>query len=215
MRPLPFPWIARAAALPLLLALAGCSVLGGPRDPLTLYSPQQAAQADPSWPRVDWQLSIARPSAARLLDSPRIAVRPVPGELQVYRGSAWAQPPADMLEAGVLRVLEDSGKIAGVGRVATGMRSDYRLLMDVRRFEADYRGGPLPAATIEVSATLLDNSDQRIVARRTFERVEPATATDVATVANAFDQALASVSSEIAGWALLQGQGDASAQPRP
>ncbi len=214
MRPLPFPSIARAAALPLLLALAGCSVVGGQRDPVTLYSPQQSAQADPSWPRVDWQLAIARPSAARVVDSPRIGVRPVPGELQVYRGSAWAQPPTDMLEAGVLRVLEDSGKIAGVGRLASGMRSDYRLLMDVRRFEADYRGGTQPAATIEVSATLLDSRDQRIVARRTFERVQPAGATDVAAVANAFDQALASISSEIAGWTLSQGQGDSSTHPR-
>jgi cholesterol transport system auxiliary component len=214
MRPLPFPSIARAVALTLLLfAVAGCSVLGGTqRDPVTLYSPQQSAQADPSWPQVGWQLAIARPSAARLVDSPRIAVRPVPGELQVYRGSAWAQPPTDMLEAGVLRVLEDSGKIAGVGRLASGMRSDYRLLMDVRRFEADYRGGAQPAATIEVSATLLDSRDQRIVARRTFERVQPAGATDVASVAHAFDQALASISAEIAGWTLAQGQGDASAR---
>ena len=204
------------ALLPLLAALAGCSILGsGSRDPVTIYSPQARATADPAWPQVEWQLAISKPSATRLIDSPRIAVRPIPGELQVYRGSSWAQPPTDMLEASVLRVLEDSGRIAGVGRLATGMLSDYRLAMDVRRFEADYRGGGEPAATIEVSATLFDIRDQRIVARRTFERVQPAPATDVATVANAFDQALASISAEIAGWTLAQGQGDARPHPRP
>ena len=206
----------KAAPLFLLaFALAGCSVLGGgQRDPVTIYSPQTVAQPDPSWPQVDWQLAIARPTAQRLLDSPRIGVRPVPGELQVYRGAAWAQPATDMLEASVLRVLEDSGRIAGVARLASGLRSDYRLAMDVRRFEADYAGGPLPAATIEISATLLDSRDQRIVARRTFERAQPAGATDVASVAAAFDQALASISSEIAGWTLAQGQGDISTHPR-
>ena len=144
-----------------------------------------------------------------------MGVRPVPGELQVYRGSAWAQPPTDMLEAGVLRVLEDSGKIAGVGRLASGLRSDYRLMMDLRRFDADYRGGPEPAAIIEVSATLLDSRDQRIVARRTFQRAQPAGATNVASVAQAFDQALASISAEIAGWTLAQGQADVRTHPRP
>ena len=193
----------------LALALSGCSVLvGTQRDPVTLYAPQLAAQPDPSWPRADWQLAIAQPSGTRLVDGTRIGVRPVPGELQVYRGAAWAQPATDMIEAGVLHVLEESGKLAGVGRVATGLRADYRLLMDVRRFEADYAGGPMPAATIEVSATLLNHRDQRSVARHTFTRVQPAAATDVASVAAAFDQSLAAISADIAGWTLVQGQAD-------
>ncbi|WP_372015990.1 ABC-type transport auxiliary lipoprotein family protein [Pseudoxanthomonas sp. 10H] len=202
------------ASLALLFALGGCSLLGGgKREPVTIYSPQVAVQPDPSWPRADWQLSIAKPTAARLVDSPRIAVRPAPGELQVYRGSSWAQPPTDMIEASVLRVLEDSGKIAGVGRLATGMRSDYRLALDVRRFESDYRGGALPLATIEISATLLNNRDQRIVARQTFLREEPSPSTDVGTVTEAFGRALGSISVEIAGWALVNGQGDVQAHP--
>ena len=210
------PTLRALASLPLLVALGGCSLLGGgKREPVTIYSPQVAVQPDPSWPQAGWQLSIAKPTAARLVDSPRIAVRPAPGELQVYRGSSWAQPPTDMIEASVLRVLEDSGKIAGVGRLATGMRSDYRLALDVRRFESDYRGGTLPVATIEVSATLLNNRDQRIVARHTFLEEEQAAATDVGTVTEAFGRALGTISGEIAGWALVNGQGDVQAHPAP
>ena len=214
----PRPSVRTLARSTLLLALAlpvaGCAVLSGPqRDPVTLYAPQLIAQADPSWPRAEWQLAIAPPSGSGHVDGSRIGVRPVPGELQVYRGAAWAQPATDMVEASVLRVLEDSGKLAGVGRLATGLRADYRLLMDVRRFEADYRGGAVPEATIEISATLLDNSRQRSVARHTFTRAQPAAATDVASVAHAFDQALAAVSSDIAGWVLVQGQADRQGRP--
>lgn len=200
--------------LPLLAMLGGCSILGsGQRDPVTIYAPEFTAAADPAWLRMDAQLAIAKPSASRLVDSPRIAVRPIPGELQVYRGAAWAQPPTDMVEASVLRLLEDSGKIAGVGRLATGLRSDYRLALDVRRFESDYAGGPLPAATIEISALLLNNRDQRIVASRTFTRIQPVATTDVASVAAAFGQALSAVSTDIAGWVLEQGRNDAQTHP--
>jgi cholesterol transport system auxiliary component len=202
------------ALLPLLALLSGCSILGGgQRDPVTIYSPELTARPDPSWPRMDAQVALARPSASRMVDSPRIAVRPVPGELQVYRGAAWAQPPTDMVEANVLRLLEDSGKIAGVGRLATGLRSDYRLAMDLRRFESDYRGGTVPTATIEVNAMLLSNRDQRIVASRTFTRLEPAAGTDVPSVTDAFGRALSAISTDIAGWTLQQGEGDVRNDP--
>ena len=202
----------RLAALLLPLALAGCSVLvGQQRDPVSIYALQTTARPDPSWPQADWQLTIAPPSGTGHVDGTRIGVLPVPGELQVYRGAAWAQPSTAMVEASVLRVLEESGKLAGVGRLATGLRADYRLLMDVRRFEADYRGGSVPQATIEISATLLGNREQRSVARHTFTQVQPATATDVASVAHAFDQALAAISADIAGWTLVQGQADRQA----
>ncbi|KAF1686742.1 ABC transporter [Pseudoxanthomonas broegbernensis] len=197
------------------LLLAGCSLLtGSQRDPVTIYAPQVQVQTDPAWPQVDWQLAVSKPSASRLIDSPRIGVRPVPGELQVYRGAVWAQPPTDLLEGAVLRALEDSGKIAAVGRVATGLRADYRLAMDVRRFEADYAGGG-PAATIEVAAKLLHNTDQRVVASRTFRQALPAAATDIASVAAAFEQALGAITPEIAGWTLAQGQADTRRHPPP
>ena len=46
-------------ALPLLFALGGCSILGKQKEPTTLYAPDPRMQADPSWPGVDWQLSIS------------------------------------------------------------------------------------------------------------------------------------------------------------
>jgi len=219
MMPVPFPTPAaparRLAFLVLAATLAGCSLVGKPGDPVTIYAPEAAATPDPSWPRVDWQLAIARPSAPRLLDSPRIGVRPVPGELQVYKGAVWVQPPTDMLEATVLRVLEDSGKIDAVGRVATGLRANYRLALDIRRFEADYRGGDRPAAVIEVVAKLMHNTDQRVVASQTFTQVQPSPATDIGSVAAAFDQALAEVGRQVAGWTLAAGQAHAASRPAP
>ncbi|WP_269790080.1 ABC-type transport auxiliary lipoprotein family protein [Stenotrophomonas sp. Iso1] len=194
-----------------LLALSGCSILaGGDRQSTTIYAPQVRVTADPAWPQVSWQLSIAKPSAARLVDSPRINVRPTPGELEVYRGATWSQPATDMLEDTVLRGFEDSGRIGAVARIATGIRSEYKLTTDLRRFEADYRGGDMPAATIELNAKLIHSIDQRVVASRTFLVVEPATSAELPSVAHAFEGALDKVANELIGWTLISGQQDVS-----
>ena len=199
-----------------LLALAGCSILSsGERNPTVIYAPQARISADPAWPQVAWQLAIAKPSAARLVDSPRINVRPTPGELQVYRGASWSQPATDMLEDTVLRGFEDSGRIGAVARIAAGIRADYKLAIDLRRFESDYAGGSVPAATIELNAKLIHSIDQRVVASRTVLVAEPAADTEIASVTSAFQTALGKPTTELVGWTLSAGQADQQTHPTP
>lgn len=207
---------------PLLLAsclplLGACALLGGggKDSKITIYSPLPASdsQASTAWPQVNWQLGIAKPSAERMLDSPRIAVRPQPQELQVYRGATWSMPTTDLLEASVLRLLEDSGKAPGVARMSSGLRADYRLSLDIRRFEADYAGHALPTATIEVTAKLLHSQSQKVVASQTFRQGITAGGTQLPQVIPAFEQALGIVSRDIAGWSLHQGQEHAGSVP--
>ena len=119
--------------------LSACSILGAARndgDRSTVYAPDPRVQADPAWPTVGWQLSITSPTAARMIDSFRIAVRPTPDELQVYAGATWSKTPGDMLQDVLLRTLEDSGRMAAVSRQGTGVATDYKLVLDMRRFEA-------------------------------------------------------------------------------
>jgi cholesterol transport system auxiliary component len=193
-------------ALPVLLAaLAGCSSLLGPKDTPTIYAPEIATAADPAWPTVTWPLGTVRPTSARILDGTRIAVSPVPGELQVYKSAMWARTPPEMLEETVLRMLEDSGKIPAVARQGSGIGADYRLVMDIRHFEADYAGGGSPSAVIEVNAKLRHVPDQSVAGSRTFRQVQPAASIEVGRVAEAFGTALGTISREVAGWTLATG----------
>ena len=196
-------------ALPCLLALAGCSILGSEqRDPVTIYAPDVRVAPQAGWPQVDWTLIVAKPTAARVIDSPRISVRPSPGELQVYRGVSWALPATDMLQDAVQRTLEDSGRIPAVASADAGILGEYKLVMDLRRFEADYAGGALPSAVVEVNAKLVNNRGQRVVASRTFLQQKPADSVDVAQVAIAFEEALEAATADIAGWVLVSGNSD-------
>lgn len=211
---------ARAAAAALLLActalLGGCALLGGgggDRAQSTLYAPDPRVAPDPSWPAVNWQLSLSAPTAARMIDTFRIAVRPTPDEVQVYKGAAWAKLPSDMVEDTIIRALEDSGRIPAIARQGTGIAADYKLVLDMRRFEADYAGNALPSATIEISAKLLRTSDQSVVGARTFRHAEPAAGKEVAQVVEAFSRSLERVGGEIAGWTLQTGNAAPPAKP--
>lgn len=204
-RLLPLRWLAPFC----MLALAGCSVLAGnERHPVTLYAPQARIATNPAWPQASWQLAIAKPTAPSMVDSPRINVRPTPGELEVYRGANWSQAATDLLEDTLLRGFEDSGRIDAVARITTGIRADYKLAIDLRRFEADYAGNARPAATIELNAKLVHSNGQRVVASHTVLIAEPAAGTDVASVAAAFETALSKASTELVGWTLQAGHAD-------
>ncbi|MFP7722491.1 ABC-type transport auxiliary lipoprotein family protein [Lysobacter sp. A3-1-A15] len=201
-------FVRSAAVIAMAALLAGCGVLGGgKRDRITIYAPDPRVQADPTWPAVDWQLSLTAPEADGMFDSLRIAVRPSPDELQVYKDANWAKRPSDMLQDTLLRALEDSGKIPAVARQGSGISADYKLVLDLRRFEADYpQPGGLPAATIEVNAKLLHAQDQKVVAARTFLHAEPADTTAIPDVVVAFDRSLTALGREMAGWILSTGQ---------
>lgn len=201
------PLPASVCAVLLATLLAGCTpLLTGSRQPTTIYAPAARVQAAPEWPNVRWALSLGRTSSARNAEGLRIAVRPTPNELQVYKGAQWVKPPADMVEDTVMHALEDSGRIAVVTRQGSGVGADYRLLMDVRRFESDYAGATVPAATIEVTAKLLHVKDQQLAGSRTFLHTRSARTTAAPDVVAAFEQALVAIGGDLAGWTLATGE---------
>lgn len=205
----------RPTLLAASLLLASCSsLIGGPRATPTIYAPEPALRVDPSWPAADWSLAVTRPGEAQMDDGPRIVVSPVPGELQVYRAALWARTPAEMVQDAVLRTLEDSGKLPLVARQGSGVSTDYRLLLEVRAFRAEYAGNAVPAAVVEVNAKLLHLRDHAVASSRNFRQSRPASGVAVAQVADAFAQALSALGHDVAGWSLQAGQAHAG-QPHP
>jgi len=196
----------------LLALLAGCSILPEKTE-VAIHAPHPKVQPQASWPTVDWQLVVPRPNASALLDSPRIVVRPSPGELQVYKSAIWTQPVPELLQDAVVHAFEDSGKIAGVARRGERLSSDFELRLDVRRFEADYGSAGVPSVVVAIGARLVSDRGSRVVAQRLFEHSVPAAGTAVPQVAATFEQAMGVAISDIVGWTLAEGQRH-QAQPR-
>lgn len=193
------------------MALASCAIIGGGGkqvDPVTVYAPNVQVAAGADWPQVTWSLSIAAPTAPQVIDSTRILVRPKPDEIEIYRGASWSQPAPMLLENAVLQALDDSGKIRAVARQTSGIRADDKLVLDIRRFEADYNeaNADVPAVVIEVNAKLFASDTQDVIASRTFRRAQQADGKEVKDVAAAFERSLNAITADIAGWTLHNGK---------
>jgi len=198
------PAIMRLLPFVLIVCLGGCTSLlgGGERDRPTLYAPQPAIAIDPAWPRADFSLLLAPPSAPPLVDSTRIVVRPHADEVEVLRGARWAQPPPELLQTLILRTLEDTGKLRAVAVQGSGITGDLTLTLDLRRFEADYRHGGAPTVDIAFTAKLIQRREQQVLASRTFTHSERAQDTSTQATITAFSHGFAQLTSELAGWVL-------------
>ncbi|QYR52718.1 ABC-type transport auxiliary lipoprotein family protein [Lysobacter soyae] len=183
------------------LLVSACGILPE-KQAITLYNPQLNVKPDPSWSHTNAQISVRRPTALGLIDSPRILVRPNANEIQVYAGAAWVDSAPELVQSAVVQLLEDSEATRTTVRRGSGIPGEYELLMDLRHFEADYSGGATPVAVVEISAKLVRAEASGVIENRVFRATAPASGTDVAQVVSAFDTALSKASADIAGWTL-------------
>jgi len=216
MMPLSLP---RAlAALLLTTALGGCTSWlgsGHPGEHPAMYAPTLQIAADPAWPQVARGLLIATPDAAPMLGSQRVVIRTTADELQLLRGARWARPAPELLQDALLHLLEDSGKLPAVARQGSTIAADWILLMDIRRFEADYRHNAIPSVDIAVSAKLVSRPDQRIIASRIFTHSEKADASSNAAIIGAFIRNLQHLTPQLAGWVLRCAAASGASSPLP
>ena len=85
----------------------------------------------------DAALLVGRLSAPHLYRDDRIVYRTGETQIGTYEYHRWAEPPTDMLESMLLRLLRGSGKYRTVQRLASNTQGDYivrgRLHVDARR----------------------------------------------------------------------------------
>jgi len=192
------------------LALAGCSLLAGRPEQVTVYSPQLTPAAAAPRGHAHWQLLVAEPRAIGALDSSRIVVMPQPGVVETYKGARWGDRATVMLQDLLLQAFQDSASLGGVGTSAGGIRPDFILQTDLRDFQAEYRSGSLPTVAVRLNVQLIENYSRRTIATRTFAGEQACATTDIHAVFEAFEQALGTVIPQIVEWAIEAGD---AAQP--
>jgi len=196
-----FPRLLAFLLLP--ATLVGCASWLGSGDAgehPSIYAPVPSAKLPPHWQASIDSLLIATPSAAPMLGSQRIVVRLANDELQFLHGARWAQPAPELLQDTLLHLLEDGGALNPLARQGSGLSADWLLLLDLRRFEADYRQGAVPTIEIVVSAKLVSRQDPDLVIWHLLSHSEPAAASSTEAIIAAFSEGLSQINLKLAHW---------------
>ena len=184
-----------------LALLAGCGSTPKERYyTLSFAAPQEAATP------ATITVAIAAVAVPEAVDRNAMVIRTGPNQVDIDDFNRWAEP----LKAAIPRAL--AGNLArelGNARVTSGRQAevaaDYRVAVDVRRFESSLGEG----ATIEANWTVTGKSGAP-VAGTTLAR-EPASSPDHAGIAAAHSRALERLAREIAA---VISRGPSTPRPR-
>lgn len=192
----------RALAPALLLAAAGCTrLLSGPAP--NLYRVTAAGGFPPDLPHVPGQLLIETPQTAGGLDTRRIALSRSPVSLDYFADSEWTDRVPLLIQGALVDSFENSGAVTVLGGESAGLRADFLLRSELRRFEADYASaaGP-PVVHVAIVVRLVRLPEGEIIADALFAARAPARANTIPDIVVAFDAALGQVLKKIVLWTL-------------
>jgi cholesterol transport system auxiliary component len=155
----------RAGILPALLtalALAACAGDGGLQT-FELASPQEYGDLRSS----RGTIAVSLPTALRALDSERVVVQPTPGEINYLSGARWSDRLPRIVQSRIVQSFENSKRVRAAPRGSSdSFRSDYVLDTELREFGVHV--GDSPIALVEISARILNERSNRVVASQVF-----------------------------------------------
>ena len=192
------------------LPLAGCISLIKEPNPIAVYALRPEAVDAANLPTVSWSLTVIRPNSLAYLDSNRIAVRPEPNVLQVYKGANWSESLPDLVQANLVQALENSGRIKSVSRQNSGVPAEVAMLVDIRQFESVYApGAKIPDAVIQMHVKVLEYPSNRVIAVQTFNASVPSASKEIPDVVLALERGLNTITAEIVAYTLANGRSKA------
>jgi cholesterol transport system auxiliary component len=184
-------------ALPIVaLLMAGCGA-GAKNDTFDLsVTPDGNGPAAKSR-----QILIPQPTALSALDSNQILVRVSSSEIQYLSKSQWGDKLPRMVQSKLVEAFENTHKLGGVGTPGQGLAIDDQVVTDIRSFEIDNAGHS--AATVEISAKILNDRTGAIKAQNVFRKVVPVSSGGTnSDFVKALNVAFAGVATDIVNWTL-------------
>lgn len=187
-----------------LALLGACNVLPS-RTQIGLYTPTPSFSGHRVGAPVAWRLSVAKVQANGFLASPRILVRPVPEQVEVYPQAHWSGPAPGLIETALMQALEADPRIAVVERSGNGLPSDFLLHSELRDFQMELGSGQ-PQAVLRLRVSLVLQAQSRVVASRVFEARHAADGQDIDAAIPAFSAVLSDVGLQVSDWVVQQGE---------
>jgi cholesterol transport system auxiliary component len=172
--------------------LTGCG--GGPA-PVTfdLTAPRQGLRRSGG----RQVIIVSEPTAVFALDSERIMVRSRTGEITYLPRAQWSDRLPRLVQTRIVQTFENAGRTA-VARPGDRLNGAFQLVLDMRAFEIREASRE---AVVEIAAKLANAGSGSIRTARLFTASSAVGTIDGPGASTALDQALATVLSDLSGWA--------------
>jgi cholesterol transport system auxiliary component len=181
---------------------AGCGLFGPPPRQFTLTPVADFPRGPPP---VKWSLVIDEPTAARQIDTSRIALMRGPFQVEYYADVEWTDSAPAMVQLLLMQSFQNTGRLPVVAPSRQTLATDFLLLSNLRKFQVENDVTGTPQATVIIEATLLRMPRRTPVATARFEKATPIDAKSTDTVTAAFDASLTDVMRRVVDWTLQQG----------
>jgi len=183
---------ARVLAACALAVLAGCATTASHEEFFTLTSPADGAAAPSAYSPAVFVGPVSIPEG---VDRPQMVLTTGPNRVDIADEYHWAEPLRDAIARAVAQGLS---RELGTGRVlvssaASGSRVDYRVAIELQRFDSSFSDG----AAIDALWTVSSADGKRTRNGRSAQR-EPDASHDAAGIAAAHARALERMAGDIA-----------------
>ncbi|MEZ5931382.1 MAG: ABC-type transport auxiliary lipoprotein family protein [Alphaproteobacteria bacterium] len=201
----------RSAPFALAILLTACvdplSLVSG--APPRLFDLTPKSTFDASLPEARGRLTIDVPTATAGLNTARIALKPSPTQFEYYAGARWVDVVPVMTQTLLLESFDNSEKIDVLGRGAYGLRADYGLVVNIREFQAEYRGDEAPPdVRIRFQAQLVTMPRRTPVASTSVVGLARAESRKLNDIIEAFDLAFGRAAKDLVDWTVRRAADD-------
>lgn len=177
------------------LSLGSCALLGKQEAARETYEISVSPSLSGTAGGTGAQLLIKVPNALKAIDSDRIVVKTGPNTITYLEGAQWSDTVPRMVQAKLVEAFENTDSTGATAKPGDGLVIDYQLIPDIRRFEiVDGE------AVIEISIKLLRDRTGKVLDSQIFTARAAVRGDDGPAYIEAFDDAFASLASQIIRW---------------
>jgi cholesterol transport system auxiliary component len=184
-------------------AVTACGLGGGPAPRQFTLTP--VASFPRGLPPVKWSLVVDEPTAARQIDTSRIALMNGQFRVEYYADVEWTDSAPAMVQLLLMQSFQNTGRLPVVAPSRQTLATDFLLLSNLRKFQVEKDTSGVPQAAVVLEVTLLRMPRRTPVATARFEKAIPVSSDSIEAVTATFDASLDDVMRRTVGWTLEKG----------
>ncbi len=149
----------------------------------------------------NFQVAVSEPSLVLVFNTDKLLREVADGAIEPIQGVRWQDNLPNLVQARLLQSFENAGYASQVLRAADAADPDYKLLLDIRRFQIVPANGP--RAQVHVLARIM-NREGAVTASRAFELSTGVEGNARTADAEALGKVFRQMAAEIVNWTIAQ-----------